>query len=322
MRRRTFLCLPGLRLALGSGNVHAGEKLARVALITASTGMLTVRDFLKALTGKGWIESRNIDFLYGYGNDDAAQLDKAISDAVARKVDLIVAWGTLAPLAAKRATSAIPIVMAGAGDAVRSGLVANLFRPGGNITGYSFVPPAMNEKRLQMIVGVRSGLSRIAVVYNETNPHSAEVSSDLKSIAGHYGAKTEPIPINNPRDVEGVFRRIENRGSEALMLVEDPLTNSVLDAVASGAIRSKLPSLGERREFAVAGGLISYGPDLDDSAETVATYVDLILRGRKPADLPVQQPTRFNLVVNTKTARLMDLDLPAELIARADEILD
>lgn len=316
------MCLPGLKLALASDNVHAGEKLARVALITASTGMLTVRDFLKALTGKGWIEGRNIDFQYGYGNDDAAQLDKAISDAVARQVDVIVAWGTLAPLAAKRATSAIPIVMAGAGDAVRSGLVANLSRPGGNITGYSFVPPAMNEKRLQMIVGVRSGLSRIAVVYNETNPHSTEVSADLNSIAGRYGAKTEPLPINNPRDVEGVFRRVGNRGSEALMLVEDPLTNSVLDAVASGAIRSKLPSLGERREFAVAGGLISYGPDLDDSAETVATYVDLILRGRKPADLPVQQPTRFNLVVNTKTARLMDLDLPAELIARADEILD
>ena len=322
MRRRTFLCLPGLRLALGSDNVHAGEKLSRVALITASTGMLTGRDFLKALTEKGWIEGRNIDFQYGYGNDDAAQLDKAISDAVARKVDVIVAWGTLAPLAAKRATSAIPIVMAGAGDAVRSGLIANLSRPGGNITGYSFVPPAMNEKRLQMIVGVRPGVSRITVVYNETNPHSTAVSADLKSIAGRYGAQTEPIPINNPLDVEGVFRRVENRGSEALMLVEDPLTNSVLDAVASGAIRSKLPSLGERREFAAAGGLISYGPDLDDSAETVATYVDLILRGRKPADLPVQQPTRFNLVVNTKTARLMDLDLPAELIARADEILD
>ncbi|MCJ2052915.1 ABC transporter substrate-binding protein [Methylobacterium sp. J-070] len=316
------MCLPGLRLALGSDNVHAGEKLSHVALITASTGMLTVRDFLKALTEKGWIEGRNIDFQYGYGNDDAAQLDKAISDAVARKVDVIVAWGTLAPLAAKRATSAIPIVMAGAGDAVRSGLVANLSRPGGNITGYSFVPPAMNEKRLQIIVGVRPGLNRIAVVYNDANPHSAEVSADLKSIAGRYGAKTEPMSINNPRDVEGVFRRAENRGSEALMLVEDPLTNSVLDAVASGAIRSKLPSLGERREFAAAGGLISYGPDLNDSAETVATYVDLILRGRKPADLPVQQPTRFNLVVNTKTARLMDLDLPAELIARADEILD
>ncbi|MGU3468719.1 ABC transporter substrate-binding protein [Methylobacterium sp. C33D] len=301
---------------------HDGNKRFRVALITAGSVMLTLNDVREDLAARGWIEGKNIAFDYGYGNDDAARLDQIVADVVARRVDVIVAWGTLAPLAAKRGTSSIPIVMAGAGDAVGSGLVSNLARPPENVTGYSFVPPEMSEKRLQLIVGSKPGIKRVAIVWNRNNPHSAGVFSEIEKISVRYRVAAVSAPVAGRLDGEAVFENLVTARCDAIMIVEDPLTNSLLAEIAQRAIESKLPSLGERRAYAVAGGLISYGPDLDDSARWVAAYVDRILRGETPADLPVQQPTKFVLVINGRTAKAIDVNLPFDLLARAEEILD
>jgi putative tryptophan/tyrosine transport system substrate-binding protein len=205
MERRLFLsCLSGLMLCSWSAFAKDADHKYGVALITAGSAMLTLDDFRKALAAKGWIEGRNIDFDYGYGNDDAARLEGIVADAVARKVDVIVAWGTLAPLAAKRATTSIPIVMAGAGDAVGSGLVSNLARPSENITGYSFVPPEMSEKRLQIIVESKNSIKRVAIIWNKSNPHSANVFSEIKAISERYRVEAVSAPIDNRQDFKDI----------------------------------------------------------------------------------------------------------------------
>lgn len=323
MKRRFFLSFlssfaffPKLSIARASGRPF------HVALITASTFMLTLHDFLQALAEKGRDEGRDIVFQYGYGNDDPVQLDKIVADAVSRKVDIIVAWGTLAPLAAKRSTNTIPIVLAGVGDAVKSDIVTNLARPNGNITGYSFVPPAMTEKRLQLISGVRSNIKQIAIIWNRENPHSADVFSETRDVAKQRGIVIQSVAVSNRQELENAFKQIDEQKSQALILVGDPLTNSLLDIIAKHLTERKIPSLGEFREFAAAGGLMSYGPDLTDSAQWTATYVDRILKGARPIDLPIQQPTVFNLIINSKTARSIDLELPFDLLARADEIIE
>ena len=250
------------------------------------------------------------------------RLSQPRSELVRLNVDVIVAIGTPGPLAAKRATSAIPIVMAAAGDPLGSGLVASLARPGGNVTGMSLMAPDLGGKRLELLKELLPRLARVAVLWNAANPYAAIVFKETQTAGPTLGIEVQSLEVRGPDDFDGAFGIARRQRPDALITVEDPLTFSHRKRIADFAIGQQLPSLHGIREFAAAGGLMSYGASLADLYRRAAGYVDKILRGAKPADLPVQQPSKFEFVVNLKTARTLGLRIPDKLVALADEVIE
>ena len=228
--------------------------------------------------------------------------------------------GTLAPLAAKRATSMIPIVMIAAGDPVESGLVASLARPGGNVTGTSLMSPDLAGKRLELAKELLPGISRVAVLWNVANPYSALVFKETVHAARTLGVEVQSLEVRAPADFDGALAAATEHHADALISVEDPLTGGYWGKTAEFAVHNRLPAISGLREFADAGGLMSYGADFADLLRRSVVYVDKILKGAKPSDLPVEQPTRFELVINLKTAKALGLTIPPSLLARADEV--
>jgi putative ABC transport system substrate-binding protein len=233
--------------------------------------------FIDALRELGWVEGKNIAFERRYAENRLERLAEFAAELVHLNVDVIVAEGTLAPLAAKRATSTIPLVMTVAGDPLGSGLVESLARPGGNVTGMSLMAPDLGGK---------------------------------------------PLEVRGPDDFEGAFETARRQHSDALITVEDPLTGANRERIAHFTAVDRLPSLHGYREDVLAGGLISYGANFIELFRRAAGYVDKVLKGVKPADLPVQQPTKFELVINLKTAKAFGLQVPPSLLARADEVIE
>ena len=238
------------------------------------------------------------------------------------RVDLIAASGTLAPLAVKQAAKTIPIVMTAAGDPLGSGLVANLARPGGNVTGMSLMVPDLGAKRLELLKEVLLRLSRVAVLWNAANPYSALVFNETQAGGRALGIEVQSLEVRGPEDFDRAFETVRRLRPDALITVEDPLTASYTTPIAEFTASKQLPSLHGIREFVAAGGLMSYGANIADLFRRAADYVDKILKGAKPADLPVQQPTKFELVINTKTAKAFGLKVPAIVLARADEVIE
>jgi putative ABC transport system substrate-binding protein len=275
-----------------------------------------------ALRELGWAEGKNVRFERRYAENRLERLPELAGDLVRVKVDVIAAAGTLAPLAAKRATSTIPIVMTAAGDPLGSGLVASLARPGGNVTGLSLMVPDLGGKRLELLGEVLPQLARVAVLWNAANPYSALVFKETEAAGRTLGIEIQSLEVRTPDDFDGAFDATRRQRPDALITVEDPLTVNHRKRIADFAVVQQLPSLHGVREFAAAGGLISYGASLADLYRRAAGYVDKILRGAKPADLPVQQPTKFEFVINLKTAKALGLDIPATVLARADEVIE
>jgi putative tryptophan/tyrosine transport system substrate-binding protein len=278
--------------------------------------------FSETLRELGWIEGKNIAFEHRYANNRTERLPELAAELVRLNVDLIVAFGGLAPLAAKQATSTIPIVMASPADPIGSGLVASLARPGGNVTGVSLMAPDLGAKRLQMLKEVSPGISRVAVLWNAGNPSAERGFRELKGAAQALRIGVHSIEVRSPTDFSNAYKAATREAPEALVTLADPLTVDHAKQIAEFAIDSRLPSISELREFADAGGLLSYGPDLADLRRRAAGYVDKILRGAKPADLPVEQPTKFELVINLNTAKALGLAIPPALLARADEVIE
>ncbi len=235
---------------------------------------------------------------------------------------MIVTEGTPAAQAAKRATSSIPIVMATSGDPVAVGLVASLARPGGNVTGQSIVSPELNGKRLQLIRELVPGVSRIAVLSNSANAihevdiHEAEAAAKVLGISLHVTG------VRGPEDFDRAFQAIAEVRPDALLVFVDPFITASRNRIAALALRSRLPAVYGLSGFAEAGGLANYGPDLAEMFRRAATYVDKILKGAKPADLPVEQPTKFERVINLKTAKALGLMIPPSLLLRADQLIE
>jgi putative tryptophan/tyrosine transport system substrate-binding protein len=244
------------------------------------------------------------------------------AELVRLNVDVIVATGTLAPLAAKQATTTIPIVMANAGDPLGSGLVASLSRPGGNITGMSLMAPDLGGKRLAILKEILPGLSRVAILWNAANPYSALVFKETQAAGQALDIQVQSMELRGPDDFGRTFEVLMGRRPDALIAVEDPLTLSNRKLISDFAGRYGLPALYGLREFVADGGLMSYGASLADLYRRTAAYVDKIFKGTKPAELPVQQPTAFELVINLKTAKSIGLTIPATLIALADEVIE
>ena len=321
--RREFITLLGGAAAwpVAARAQEAGSKHT-VGILSASGTPTLNTVFIAALSELGWVEGKNVVFEHRYADNRLERLPGLAADLVRLKVDVIAAAGTLAPLAAKQASSTIPIVMTAAGDPLGSGLIASLARPGGNVTGMSLMAPDLGGTRLELLKEVLPRLARVAVLWNAANPYSALVFKETQAAGRTLGIEVQSLEVRAPDDFDGAFEAARRQRPDALITVEDPLTVTYRQRVADFTAEQQLPSLHGVREFAAAGGLMSYGASLADLFHRAAGYVDKILRGAKPADLPVQQPSKFELVINLKTAKALGLTVPLTLQASAEEVIE
>jgi putative ABC transport system substrate-binding protein len=326
MKRREFITLLGGAASAWPLTARAQQpvKLHRIVFFTAGAqfqpkNLAIFTDGLKAL---GWTEGRTIEFESRYADNNLDRLPDLAAGLLRLDVDVIVAFGTLAPLAAKQATSDIPIVMANAGDPLGSGLVASLARPGGNVTGMSLMAPDLGGKRLELLKEVIPQLSRVAVIWNAANPYSAVVFNETQVAGPKLGIEVQSLEVRGTGDIDDALSSAVRKRVDALVVVEDPLTFAHLKQTASFCIDSRLPGIYGLREFADAGGLMAYGASQEDLFRRTVGFVDKILKGAKPADLPVQQPTKFEFIINLKSARALGLEIPPMLLARADEVIE
>ena len=257
-----------------------------------------------------------------YAEDKPERLPELASELVALKPDVIVAAGTLGPLAAKQATSTIPIVMIASGDPLGTGLATSLARPGGNVTGLSLMVPDIGGKRLELLKEFLPKISRVAVLWDAANPYPKIVFRETETAARVLGIAIQSLEVKGPDDFDTAFELAKLQRPDALIAVEDPLTITYRSRIVDFAANSQLPAIYGVREFVDAGGLMAYGANLLDLMRRSAEYVDKILRGEKPADIPIQQPTKFTLVINLKTAKALGLEIPPQLLARADEVIE
>jgi putative tryptophan/tyrosine transport system substrate-binding protein len=277
-----------------------------------------------ALRELGYIEGQNIVFEYRYAEGKQDRYPELAAELVRLKVDIIVAaGGGRVILAAKNATKTIPIVMVGAGlDPVKAGMIESLARPGGNVTGLSILTTELGGKRLEMLKEAVPKLARVAVLYEPAVPASVlDVKEVLPAAAHGLKLTIQPWEVRAAEDFDKVFAGINKQRPDGLYLAPSTLININLKRIASFALRSRLPSVYSQREFVEAGGLMSYTADLAESYRRVAYYVDRILKGTKPADLPVEQPMKFELVINLKTAKQIGLIIPQSLLYRADKVI-
>jgi putative tryptophan/tyrosine transport system substrate-binding protein len=322
-RRKFIGTLAGALLTASISAAQQPGKVYRIGVLSAGPPALPKTDavFFQALRELGWIEGKNVIFEPRYAEDRLDRLPELAAELVRLNVDVIVTIGTLAPLAAKRATATIPIVMSSAGDPLGSGLVASLARPGGNVTGLSMMVPELGGKRLQMLKELLPGVSRVAILWNAANPYPAHVFRETGGAARTLGIQLQSLEVRSPGDFPSAFDAAVRQRAEALVTVEDPLTAGQRTQIVDFAAKTRLPAMYGLREFVEVGGLMSYGVHLADLRRRAAGYVDKILKGAKPADLPVEQPTKFELVINLKTAKALGLTIPPSLLQRADEVI-
>jgi putative ABC transport system substrate-binding protein len=277
--------------------------------------------FRQGLRDVGYIEGQNIAIEYRYAEGKLEQLPDLAAELVRLKVDVIVTAGTPAALAAKQATRTISIVMGLAADPVGSGIVASLSQPGGNVTGSSLMAPELAGKRLQLLREVVPGASRVAVLANLTVPYAGLIVRETEAAARVLGVQLQLLEIRAPEEIERAFEAATRGRASALIVVEGPLTQTHQALIAALAAKRRLPAMYGQRDFVEAGGLMSYGANFADLFRRAATFVDKILKGRKPSDLPVEQPTRFELVINMRTAKDLGLTLPQSILIRTDHFI-
>ena len=324
MKRRAFIAALGGAAAWPLA-ARAQQRVFRIGLLNAGADPLRLplwRTFVDALRELGWIEGKNFVYERRFANNQLDRLPDLTAELVGLNVDLIVTVGTLAPVAAKRATATIPIVMTSAGDPLGSGLVASLARPGGNVTGLSLMAPDLGGKRLELLKEVLPKISRVAVLWNTVNPYSANSFKEALSAAQKLGVEIQSLGVKGPDELDAVFETIGSQHPDALITIEDPLTMDQRQRIVDFATANRLPAIYGLREFVDVGGLMAYGALLSDLLRRSASYVDKLLKGAKPADLPVEQPTKFELVINLKAAKKIGLEIPTTMAARADQIIE
>jgi ABC-type uncharacterized transport system substrate-binding protein len=278
--------------------------------------------FRQGLRELGYIEGKNIIFEWRSGEQSRERQRAMAAELVRLKVDVIVAGGSGDIRAAKEATSTIPIVMVNSGDAVASGFVASLARPGGNITGLSTLRPELMGKRLELLKEIIPKLSRLALFMGLSAGDAAQISKELDAAAGAVGVKLQPLNIQVGTDFESAFRAaLKERADAALVRVGGPILDPQRKHVAELAVKNRLPVMYESADEVHAGGQISYGISDADLYRRAATFVDKILRGRTPAELPVEQPTKFELFINLKAAKQIGLTIPPNVLVRADKVI-
>jgi putative ABC transport system substrate-binding protein len=325
--RRAFIgtLAGGLLAAPRVLDAQPAGKVYRVGYLTASSITANPRileAFRQGLRDLGWVEGQNIVIEYRSAEGRFDRLPDLAAELIRIKVDLIVAAPAPPALAAKNATGTIPIVFIGAADPVGIGLVASLARPGGNVTGLSYgVGLSIFAKDLELLKEVVPKVRRVAVLSNPASPSQPLAITAVKDAAGSLGLQLQLVEARGPEEFDGAFAAMTRERAGALFVLQDPAFSPHRARLVDLAAKNRLPSILTQREDAEAGGLMSYGPRLSDLWRRAATYVDKILKGAKPADLPVEQPTKFELVVNLKTAKALGLTIPPSLLARADEVI-
>jgi putative ABC transport system substrate-binding protein len=327
IRRRAFVGSLTLALLIDSraGGTQLVEKKYRIGVLLSYPSEpdgLFAKAFMTSLRDLGYVEGRNLVIEVRSANDRPERLPALAAELVQLKCDVIITGGDGEVRAAKQATSSIPIVMAPSGDPVRAGYVVSLARPGGNVTGVSFVSPELSAKLLQVLKDAVPNLSRIAVLWNAANPVKVLDFSETRRAAQTLGLTVSSIEVRAPDELEDAFNAITRAHPNALVtLVDDVFSPAIFPRIAAFAIKQRLPSILGQPQYAVAGGLIAYGPSMADLYPRAALYVAKILKGAKPADLPVEQPTKFELVINLKTAKALGLTIPLSLLLRADQVI-
>jgi len=270
----------------------------------------------------GYVEGRNLIVERRYAEGRADRFPEFAAEMVRLKVDVIIVVTTPAALAAKKATTTIPIVHPAAIDPVGTGLIASLAHPGGNVTGLSVLNAELSAKRLEVLKEVVPGLSRGALLWNAANPANTLAWKESEGAARALGVALQSQEVRDPKDFEGAFAMMAQQRPDVLLVLQDALTLEYRKEIIAFALQMRLPSMFVGKEWVVEGGLMSYGDRLPERYRRAADLVDRILKGEKPADLPVEQPTKFELVINLKTAKAIELAIPPALLARADEVIE
>jgi ABC-type uncharacterized transport system substrate-binding protein len=312
-------------LAAITAVAQPGPKVARVAfLATDPPTAEPIRwfdAFRQGLRERGWEEGRNLIIESKRANGQYDQLGELATELVRSKVDVIVTDSTPAARAAMRATRTIPIVLALAGDPVGTGLVASLAHPGGNVTGLTLIHSELNGKRLELLKELIPTAKRVAVLWNPENPSNLVALKQAESAAQAQGVRLRPVELRAESDLEHALATIASSGAQAVWVFDDAVTLQYARQIAHFALKSRLPTLFPLRAYLNAGGLLSYGPSFTEQCRRAAAFVDKILRGAKPGDLPIEQPTRFELVVNLQTAKALGLSAPESILVGADEVI-
>jgi putative ABC transport system substrate-binding protein len=292
-----------------------------VLLVAWSPESKMAQAFREGLRDAGYVEGRDVVVEWRTANGDYDRVPQLVADLIQRKVEVIVVDGTVGTRAAKRATSTIPIIMALVADPVGSGLVANLAHPGGNVTGLTIMIPDLSAKRLQLLKEVIPRVARVAVLWNTATPYSPKVIEELKAAAPSLSIELKFVGVRTPEEIDPAISAIGRTHAQALYVVEDPLFTTHRTTLLNLASNAHLPTTYGARHWAEEGGLMSYGASYGDLMRRSVGYVDKILKGAKPGDLPIEQPTKFELVINLKTAKALGITIPESMLLRADEVI-
>jgi len=314
-----------LLAALRGAEAQQAAKVPRIGLlmpVSPDAAAANIRGFQEGLRDLGYVEGRSIAFEYRYarGRDDA--LAGFASELVRLNVDVILTWGTPATRAAKQATATIPIVIGAIADPIGTGIVTNLARPGGNVTGVTSISSQIEVKRLEALKEFRPQIARVATIWNPSNPVSALILKQTQAAAEALRIEILPVGVKSARELDGAFASIRERRPDALSVQPEVFLLDQRTRILAFAAASGIPAVYGYREFVDAGGLMFFGPNWPDLFRRSASYVDRILKGAKPADLPIEQPTKFELVINAKAAKALGLTIPPPLLLRADQIID
>ena len=333
MRRNPIVCTPSaVRFALSlvvamlfalcfSAEAQQPKKVRRIGVLSpGSPGPSPLLEaFRQGLRELGYVEGENIVLEYRYAEAKPERLPDLAGELVRHKVDLIFAINVTAGRAAKNVTKTIPIVFTWVADPLE--LVASLARPGGNITGLTTIAVDLSGKRLELLKETVPGVSRIGVLWNPANPTATRVFKEMEEASPRFGVRIHPMEMRDPEELQKVFQVATKERVGGLFVIEEVLMASYRKRVLDLASKHRLPTGSQYKEFAEAGGLLTYGPDLPDLFRRAAYFVDKILNGAKPADLPVEQPTKFEFVINLKTAKQIGLTIPPNVLARADKVI-
>jgi putative ABC transport system substrate-binding protein len=321
MRKRVALVVSLISLCVFGATVGAQSRadLPKIGLLFSQESWM--KDFLHGLRDLGYVAGQNVTIVHRNPDGRDESYTALANELISLRVDLIVVGGLSGARAAQKATKSIPIVIAAGGDPVGSGLVSSLARPGGNITGNSTLSPELNAKRLELIKEVLPKASRVAVLWNPTGAASIAAFKEAEAVAPSLRLALTSLEVKKREDLEPAFEKISRRRADALLVVQNGLMSSNMTAIVKLAAKHRIPVSYWEREFVEAGGLMSYGADNAALYRRAAVFVDKILKGVKPSDLPVEQPTKFELLFNLKTAQQIGVIIPPNVLARADKVI-
>jgi putative tryptophan/tyrosine transport system substrate-binding protein len=328
LQRRQFITLLGGAAAWPvAARAQQPDRMRRVGVLMSTAaddaqGQAQVKAFQQGLEKLGWIEGRNLRLELRWGNGNTEQYRSYAAELIGLPCEVIATQSNQVTTIVSRLTRTVPIIFAGASNPLESGLIANMARPGGNITGFSQLEVAIVGKYIELLKEAAPALSRVAVLYTRGGPASAEFLRKIDALAPLFAIQTISIPADDSAEVDRAIDAFSREANAGLIILSGPGPANHREHLFSLVARHRLPAIYPYRFYAIDGGLMSYGPDIIEQYRRAASYVDLVLKGERPGNLPVQEPTKFELVINLKAAKSIGLDIPASLLARADEVIE